>query len=67
MTTLLHFVFRFLEVCFMVGLIGSLLVICITTVEDLKVLFEKDVPAPGTLSEPKPTGHEALDHAVIAK
>jgi hypothetical protein len=65
MTTLLHFVFRFLEIIFIVGLVGSLLVICITTVEDLKVLFEKDEPAPGTLVEP--TNSEALEHAVMAE
>jgi hypothetical protein len=44
----LKFLFRFLEVLFFVGIAGSVIVLVITTVEDLAVLFEKDAPAPGT-------------------
>ena len=48
MQSLLLLLFRFLEVLFLVGVAGSLVVLVITTVEDLMVLFEKDAPAPGT-------------------
>lgn len=48
---MLHYIFKFLEIIFFVGLLGSLAVICITMVEDLKILFEKDEPAPGTLAQ----------------
>jgi hypothetical protein len=50
MNVLLRFLFRFLEVIFFVGIAGSLVVLAITTVEDIVVLFEKDEPAPGTTS-----------------
>jgi hypothetical protein len=60
---LLHYVFKVLEILFFVGLVGSLGVICITMVEDLKILFEKDEPAPGTLDEK--TIH-VPEHAVLA-
>jgi hypothetical protein len=46
MTALLLF-FRFLEALFLIGIVGSLIVVVITTVEDLAVLFERDEPAPG--------------------
>jgi hypothetical protein len=48
MQSLLLLLFRFLEIIFLIGVAGSLLVLVITTVEDLAVLFEKDAPAPGT-------------------
>jgi hypothetical protein len=47
--------FRFLEALFFVGMVGSAVVLCITTVEDLRVLFEKDEPAPGTGAAPETT------------
>jgi hypothetical protein len=46
MTALLLF-FRFLEALFLIGIVGSLILVVITTVEDLAVLFEPDEPAPG--------------------
>jgi hypothetical protein len=46
MTALLLF-FRFLEALFLIGVVGSLVVVVITTVEDFAVLFERDKPAPG--------------------
>jgi hypothetical protein len=46
MTVLLLF-FRFLEALFLIGVVGSLIVVVITTVEDFAVLFERDQPAPG--------------------
>jgi hypothetical protein len=45
MNAVLHVLFRFLEIIFFIGIVGSLLVIVITTVEDLVILFEKDEPA----------------------
>jgi hypothetical protein len=50
MGPLLQILFRFLEVIFFVGIAGSVIVLVITTVEDMAVLFEKDAPAPGTTS-----------------
>jgi hypothetical protein len=47
MNSLLSLLFRVLEVLFLVGMAGSLIVILITTVEDLALLFQKDEPAPG--------------------
>jgi hypothetical protein len=61
---MLHFIFKFLEIIFLIGMVGSLAVICITMVEDLKILFEKDEPAPGTLAQ-EPSSH-VPDHAVVA-
>jgi hypothetical protein len=50
MQSLLLLLFRFLEIIFLIGVAGSLVVLVIATVEDLAVLFEKDAPAPGTTS-----------------
>ena len=62
MTTALLIFFRFLEIAFFVGIAGSLIVVCITTVEDLFVLFEKDEPAPGMGAMPEAT--EVMDEAL---
>jgi len=61
---MLHYIFKFLEIIFIIGMVGSLAVIAITTVEDLKILFEKDEPAPGTMVTP--AGSEAPQDAVVA-
>ena len=53
MTVLLLF-FRFLEVLFFVGILGSAIVIVITTVEDFAVLFERDERAPGIADPAEP-------------
>lgn len=57
---MLQWIFRILIGMFLVGIVGSLVVVCITTVEDLFVLFEKDEPAPGLQPDKKadPSGAE---------
>lgn len=45
--TALLILFRVLEGLFLLGLVGSVIVLAITTVEDLAILFERDQPAPG--------------------
>ena len=47
MSSVLQWLFRILVVMFLIGIVGSLVVVCITTVEDFLVLFEKDAPAQG--------------------
>lgn len=47
MNSLLPLLFRVLEILFLVGIVGSLIVIVVTTVEDVGLLFQKDEPAPG--------------------
>lgn len=53
MTALLIF-FRILEAMFLLGIVGSVIVVVITTVEDLAILFERDAPAPGITSAKEP-------------
>ena len=53
MTALLIF-FRVLEALFLIGIAGSVIVLVITTVEDLAILFERDEPAPGITSTREP-------------
>lgn len=48
MTTALIILFRVLEVMFLLGVGISMVIVIITTIEDLRVLFEKDTPPPGT-------------------
>lgn len=45
--TALLILFRVLEALFLIGLVGSVIVLAITTVEDIAILFERDEPAPG--------------------
>ena len=53
MDTLITLLIWILEGMFAVGLVGSALVIVITTVEDIEVMFEK--------TEPLPTAGRAVD------
>jgi hypothetical protein len=48
MNPLLVLLFRLLEILFLLGIAGSLVVIAVTTVEDFALLFQKDEPALGT-------------------
>ena len=52
--TALLILFRVLEALFLIGLGGSVIVLAITTVEDLAILFERDEPAPGIADPSKP-------------
>lgn len=52
--TALLILFRVLEGLFLIGLVGSVIVLAITTVEDLAILFERDEPAPGIADPSKP-------------
>jgi hypothetical protein len=38
--------FRLLEGLFAIGIAGTVIVLCIATVEDMKLFFEKDKPSP---------------------
>ena len=52
--TALLILFRLLEALFLIGLVGSVIVLAITTVDDLAILFERDEPAPGIADPAKP-------------
>lgn len=52
--TALLILFRVLEALFLIGLVGSVIVLAITTVEDLAILFERDEPAPGIADPSRP-------------
>jgi hypothetical protein len=62
MTALLIF-FRVLEALFLIGIVGSVIVLAITTVEDLAILFERDEPAPGITSKKEPAESHEPAHA----
>lgn len=62
---MLQWIFRILIGMFLVGMVGSLIVVCITTVEDLFVLFEKDEQAPGLQSDKKPEPSSAEQPATL--
>ncbi len=38
----MHFLIRCLETIFAVGVLGSVLVLILTTIEDIKVLFDRE-------------------------
>ena len=42
MTAILPFLIRMLEACFSIGVIGSLVVVILTTIEDVRELFTKE-------------------------
>lgn len=50
---------RILEALFAVGMIGSALVILLTTIEDVHVMFEKDAPPTGQSPEIDQGGPQA--------
>lgn len=58
--------FRFLEALFLIGMAGSVVVLAITTVEDLAILFERDEPAPGITSTKEPADRQASHEAAPA-
>ncbi|MGZ4731859.1 MAG: hypothetical protein ACXVZH_06915 [Terriglobales bacterium] len=47
MDTLIAILIRIIEVMFVAGVIGSSIVVILTSIEDFKMLFEKE-PPPGT-------------------
>jgi hypothetical protein len=63
--TALLILFRILEGLFLVGMVGSVVVLAITTVEDLAILFERDEPALGITAtkEPAESNEPAPAHA----
>lgn len=50
MNAVLLTIFRVLEVLFFAGVIGSLLVVVVTTIEDFGEIFTKDEAATGTVT-----------------
>lgn len=44
MNTLIAVLIRIIEVMFVAGVIGSAIVVLLTSVEDFKMLFEKETP-----------------------
>lgn len=52
--TALLILFRVLEGLFLIGIVGSVIVLAITTVEDLAILFERDEPARGITTTTEP-------------
>jgi hypothetical protein len=64
MNPALLILFRLLEGLFAIGIAGSVIVLCIATVEDVKVLFEKDKPAPGTGVRPE---EQISDEGVVSR
>jgi hypothetical protein len=44
MDTLISILIRIIEVMFVAGVIGSSIVVLLTSIEDFKMLFEKEAP-----------------------
>jgi hypothetical protein len=61
--TALLILFRVLEALFLIGIVGSVIVLAITTVEDLAILFERDEPAPGISNPPSAESQTEPAHA----
>lgn len=44
MNTLVSFLIRIIEAMFVIGVLGSSIVVFLTSVEDFRMLFEKETP-----------------------
>lgn len=49
MDTLISILIRIIEVMFVAGVIGSSIVVLLTSIEDFKMLFEKESPPAGKM------------------